>query len=142
MTLTYRGVGDPFLQWIAALYSDPSAIVKYMGHESSSFPIAQGVCQGCPLSPLLFVIALEPLAAHMRRSSDIGGIELAGVQHKLAMFADDILMLITSPHITLPNLVTLLDNFSFLSGPYVNQAKFRVLNISLMDNVLLSFCGI
>lgn len=115
VSLTHRGMGDSFPKWIAVLYSYPSATVKYMGHESLSFSIARGTCLGCPLSPLLFIIALEPLAAHICLSPDIRDIELTSVHHKLVKFADDLLMYITSLHITLPNLVSRFNGFSSLS---------------------------
>ena len=37
-----------------------------------SFPERSGVQQGSPLSPLLYVIAAQPLASHLRRQSQLG----------------------------------------------------------------------
>ena len=42
------------------------------------FYLERGVRQGCPLSGILFVIAMELLAQSIRRSKDIKGINLQG----------------------------------------------------------------
>lgn len=104
-----------------------------MGYESSSFSISKSTRQGCPLSPLLFIIALELLAAHIWANVNIQVVEMAGITHKLALFADDMLIYISSPHTTLPNLISLMSDFASISALYVNPSKSRALNISLPD---------
>ncbi|KAJ1209773.1 hypothetical protein NDU88_005146, partial [Pleurodeles waltl] len=47
---------------------------------------------GCPLSPLLFLLAMEPLAATIRNSQQITGISLPGGSSKIYLYADDILL--------------------------------------------------
>lgn len=110
------GFGASFTRWVSAIYDSPQAKVKYCGFESSIFPITRGTRQGCPLSPLLFILALEPLAEAIRSHPDIAGVEVAGISHKLSLFADDILLTITKPRISLPNLLSLLDTFATFSA--------------------------
>lgn len=55
--------------------------MKYYGFESTTFPIKRDTHQGCPLSPLLFVLALEPLAEAIRSHPDTVGVEIAGTPH-------------------------------------------------------------
>lgn len=86
------------------LYDFPQAKVKYYGFKSSPFPIRRGTRQGCLLFPLLFVLAMEPLAEAIRSHPDITGVEIAGSPHKIAFFVDDILLTLTNPRIALPNL--------------------------------------
>lgn len=45
----------------------------------------------CPLSSLLFALAMEPLALSIKVKLDVWGIEVAGYQHKVILFADNIL---------------------------------------------------
>lgn len=56
------GLGFTFCQWIHLLYTAPRASIKVNGLQSSSFTLCRGTRQGCPLSPLLFAIAIEHLA--------------------------------------------------------------------------------
>uniref|UniRef100_A0A9J8BU30 Reverse transcriptase domain-containing protein n=1 Tax=Cyprinus carpio carpio TaxID=630221 RepID=A0A9J8BU30_CYPCA len=49
---------------------------------SSSFDLHRGTGQGCPLSPLLFAIAIEPLAIAIRSNERIQGIWRGGSKHK------------------------------------------------------------
>ncbi|XP_022109643.1 uncharacterized protein LOC110989509 isoform X4 [Acanthaster planci] len=52
----------------------------------------KGVRQGCPLSPLLYVVFIEPFAAAVRNDEDIQGIFIPGsnnIQCKIVQYADD-----------------------------------------------------
>ena len=51
-----------------------SATATFNGWRSTSFPERSKVQQGSPLSPLLYVIAAQPLASHLRRQSQLGVI--------------------------------------------------------------------
>lgn len=64
-TLKKFGLGDEFINWIQILYASPLSTVITNGHKSNSFSIERGSRQGCPLSPLLFALAMEPLAAEI-----------------------------------------------------------------------------
>uniref|UniRef100_A0A8C5WG47 Reverse transcriptase domain-containing protein n=1 Tax=Leptobrachium leishanense TaxID=445787 RepID=A0A8C5WG47_9ANUR len=69
------GLGQDFLTWISSLYSSPTARVRVNGALTPSFPILNGTRQGCPLSPLLFALSLEPLLVSIRSNSAITGLE-------------------------------------------------------------------
>ena len=56
---------------------------------SQYFNIERGVRQGDPLSPYLFVTAVEILAIAIRSQDDIKGIKLNNSETKLLQFADD-----------------------------------------------------
>lgn len=100
---------------------------KYYGFESSTFPIHRGTHQGCLLSSLLFILAVEPLAEAIQSHADVRGIEVAGSSHKISLFADDKLLTLTSPRVSLPNLLSFLDNFAYFLGPCVNPAKLKAM---------------
>lgn len=51
-----------FISWIKLLYANPVASVHTNGLQCPSFPLYRGTRQVSPLSPLLFAIAIEPLA--------------------------------------------------------------------------------
>lgn len=73
-TLTKFGLRGPFLTALKTLYANPSSQVQLASFTSRSFPMSNGTRQGCPLSTLLFVLCLEPLAEAIRSHPDIRGV--------------------------------------------------------------------
>ena len=59
--LETAGFKPEFRKWIRILYHNPQAVVQVNRRCSGAFAIERSVRQGCPLSPLLYVLALEPL---------------------------------------------------------------------------------
>ena len=137
-TLKKWGFGPNFTNWVLQLYQNPRAYVKYAGYKSETFNIQRGTRQGCPLSPLLFALLIEPLAQKIRVDPKVLGIELGGVTHKLCLYADDILLFLSSPQVTGPNLLPILHQFASISGLAINPGKCSALNISLSSTELLA----
>jgi len=73
--LDIRNFGPSFLNWIHTFYKNISSCVIDNGFSSEFFALQRGVRQGCPLSGLLFVLAVEPLAHQIRISKSINGLE-------------------------------------------------------------------
>lgn len=92
--------------------------------------------QGCNLSPLIFVITLEPLLQRLRSNPDIKGITIAQHTYKLAAFADDILLFLTDLHITIPNILKDFATFKNMTNLQINFNKSKALNISLDKDVI------
>lgn len=85
------GLGNYFQKWIETLYSDPMAEVSSNYLISSPFKLSRGTRQGCPLSPMLFVLAMEPFAIAVRSHPSISGIKVSDTEHRIIMYADDTL---------------------------------------------------
>ena len=49
-----------YLNIIKAIYEKPTANIILNGEKLRAFPLRSGTWQGCPLSPLLFNIVLDP----------------------------------------------------------------------------------
>ncbi|XP_063799964.1 msx2-interacting protein [Pseudophryne corroboree] len=103
--LEHMGMGMVGLQRIRALYSDPAARVRINGELSDPFQIRNGTRQGCPLSPLIFVLCMETLARAIRQNINITGLQVGRTEYKLALFADDLLAVISNPLTSIPNLL-------------------------------------
>lgn len=93
------------LQWIAKIYCNPTALFMANGILSEPFPITNGARQGCPLSPLLLSLSLEPFFCQVRLNPDITWLTVGGVQHKIPAYTDYMLLSMTIPAVSLPNLL-------------------------------------
>lgn len=120
------------LTWISALYSKPTAQVRINEMLSVPFPISNGTRQGCPLSPFIFVLVLEPFFCTIRNNPNIRGLAFWHVpEQKIAAFADDLLFFLTSPITSLPNLMYEFNRYSHLANFKIYFNKSEALNISL-----------
>ena len=81
--------GPSFIHWVRVLYKHSSSCVMNNGFTSSPFSLGRGVRQGDPLSPFLFILALETLAIGIREDSNMQGLKIGDEEIKLSLFADD-----------------------------------------------------
>lgn len=58
--LSRFNLGDGFLSLIRLIYKNPTAQILTNRTLSSPFKLCRGTRQGCPLSPLIFALAIEP----------------------------------------------------------------------------------
>lgn len=117
------GFDSNFISWIKLLYSSPTASVYTNGIRSPPFSLQRGTRQDCPLSSLLFNLAIEPLAIWLRSHNGFEGISRHGLVHKLSLYADDLLLYISNPAASLPPVLDILDKFGQLSGYKINLQK-------------------
>ena len=71
------------------LLNNIQSCVTNNGVSSNFCTLERGVRQGDPLSPYLFIIALETLAIAIRQKESIKGITIGTKETKLLQFADD-----------------------------------------------------
>lgn len=81
--LAQFGFGHTFINWVRTLYYNPKAKITTNGQISSPFSLHRSSRQGCPLSPSLFALAIEPLAEAVRRDPDIKGFKVGQTTHKI-----------------------------------------------------------
>lgn len=129
-TLERFGFGKTFISWIRLLYTSPSASIRTNNNFSKYFNIGRGTRQGCPLSPLLFALAIEPLSLALRHNTQIAGIIRDGQEQKVSLYADDLLLYISDPDNSLPHVFRILDQFHDLSGYKLNLEKSELFPIN------------
>ena len=97
--LETAGFEPEFRRWISMMYHNPQAVVQVNGRRSGAFTIERSVRQGCPLSPLLYVLALEPLLRRLRdegTSPALRGVSFSGrLAARVSAFADDITVFVS-----------------------------------------------
>lgn len=65
-----------FCAWVELLYSTILSRILVNGHLSEMFQVSCGVQQGCPLSPLLYVLVSDTIGRAILNSPDIDGFQL------------------------------------------------------------------
>lgn len=121
------GFGPNFIKWVQLLYQSPSARVLANGLPSDQFLLSRGTRQGCPLSPLLYALAAEPLAEAIRAHPEIKGLSRGDVTEKISTYADDTLLYLDDSESSLPLALDLIERFGRFSGLRVNWDKSQIL---------------
>mgnify|MGYP001550413210 CR=1 FL=1 len=86
----------------------------------------RGIRQGCPLSALLFILAVEILSIKIRHSDNIKGIKINNSEIKLTQLADDTTLFLNGT-ISLQQSLDLINKFHLCSGLKLNYTKTEVL---------------
>ncbi|PFX17278.1 Transposon TX1 uncharacterized 149 kDa protein [Stylophora pistillata] len=97
-TLATMGFGPSFRAWVNLFYDHVCSSVNLNGNLSESFYLSRGVRQGCPPSPLLYVLISEVFAVSIRSNPRISGISLPGVGSisPISQYADDTSLILSS----------------------------------------------
>uniref|UniRef100_A0A8C6NPK6 Reverse transcriptase domain-containing protein n=1 Tax=Nothobranchius furzeri TaxID=105023 RepID=A0A8C6NPK6_NOTFU len=92
-TLQEYGVGGFLLRAIQSLYQRSVSLVRIAGSKSDLFPVRVGLCQGCPLSPVLSITLKERIS---RRSRGVECVKFGGRRILSLLFADCVFLLASS----------------------------------------------
>ncbi|TWW67452.1 R2DM Retrovirus-related Pol polyprotein from type II retrotransposable element [Takifugu flavidus] len=87
------GVSGPLIRAVRSLYDRCQSLVRIAGSKSNSFPVRVGLRQGCPLSPILFIIFMDRIS---RCSHGVEGIWFGDLRIASLLFADDVVLLASS----------------------------------------------
>ncbi|KAI3364575.1 hypothetical protein L3Q82_011365 [Scortum barcoo] len=81
------GVRGPLLRAVRSLYDRSRSLVRIAGSKSDLFPVHVGLWQGCPLSPVLFIIFMDRISRRSHRGQGPEGVQARNLQHVLERFA-------------------------------------------------------
>ena len=132
-TLHKFNFGPSFIQWMRVLYKNASSCLMNNGFTTGPFLLGRGVRQGDPLSPYLFILALETLAIKIREDCNVQGLKIGEEMIKLSLFADD-MTCILKDKTSYTNLFRILNSFGECSGLKVNDEKTEIMPLG--DNIL------
>ena len=71
---------------------------------------------GCPLPPFLFNLVIEPFAEVIRTDKETFGIDISKTENRISLYADDIVLYLTSPERSIPAVLKLIDKSGRISG--------------------------
>ena len=125
-TLVSMGFGPSFVAWVDLFYTHVQSAVNVNGYLTPFFSLSRGVRQGCPLSPLLYVLVSEVLACSIRADPRIQGLSLPGcpVLSPISQYADDTSLILTSDAGILAALETY-KLYELASGSKINLSKSK-----------------
>ena len=137
------GFGEKWLRWIKWCLSTTSFFVLVNGTPSGFFQSSRGLRHGDPLSPYLFVIAMEALSCLLRRAVCGGFLSTCqvrgrggdGVKVSHLLFADDTLIFCEVQEEQMMFLWWLLMWFEAISGLRVNMDKSELIPVGRVENV-------
>ena len=135
------GFGSSFLKWVNTLFEKSKSCITYNGWLSEDFDVMCGVRQGCPFSPLAFIIGIELMAIKFRQSEHIKGIKIDASRDdsnlmkaiKILLYADDVTLLLRDRN-DIPLVLQILDAYSKISGLVINRNKSQAMWIGSSRN--------
>ena len=123
--LEQMNFGPSFRSWVRLLYTDIFSRVLVNGHTSHAFAVSRSVRQGCPLSPLLYILVAETLSCAIKQNADIDGFLLMNGSHlKIFQYADDTCVIVRSDNALL-SLFALFERYERASGAKLNVMKIH-----------------
>ena len=137
---TLRGLSIPdiFIGWIRQCICSPSFSLIVNGQSCGYFKGTQGLRQGDPLSPYLFVLTMEVFSGLLASRYDSGYICYHPKTHDLQishlMFADDVMIFFDGGGSSLYGINETLEDFAGWSGLSMNRDKTQLFHAGLSQN--------
>jgi len=120
------GFGETFIRWINLLYTEVHSSVIVNGWVGPRFPVTRSVRQGCPLSALLYVLCIEPLAEAIRKDPLFDGFKIPAAKEeiRLSQYADDTNTIVTSER-SIETTLSWFCVYGKASGAKINENKCK-----------------
>ena len=74
VVLSAASFGLHFRSWICFLYASSGVMVEVNGVRSEPFILTRSIRQGCPLSPMLYIFALDPFLRKLKANLVLRGL--------------------------------------------------------------------
>ncbi|GJZ00491.1 RNA-directed DNA polymerase, eukaryota [Tanacetum coccineum] len=146
------GFGNKWRMWIAGCLKNSRASILVNGSPTSEFELSKGLRQGDPMSPFLFILAMEGLHAMVSKAVNTGLFKGASIGHgsinvSHLLYADDAIFVGEWSHSNAYNLICLLRCFYMVSGLKINVHKSKLLGVNVSDEEVSNMafvlgCGI
>jgi hypothetical protein len=135
---SYANEGLPpwFWNWVAAFFAIATSRVLLNGIAGEPIAHGRGLRQGDPLSPLLFVLAIDPITQILEEATRIGLLNKLrgrGIMLRTSLYADDAAVFVAPFKVDIQNLAAILHSFREVNGLCTNFSKRQVLPIRCGD---------
>lgn len=120
--LEHVNVGSVIIKGVKMSYHGCSTCLVVNKSVSEKIDVRSSVRQGCPLSPLLFAIYLEPFCLRLISNHNIRGFKLHSSEVKVLSYADDIAVFCVDQD-SLREVVNTASSYCAKSGSLINWGK-------------------
>lgn len=131
-------IPERFINWVHQCLSTPTFTVCVNGCNGGFFKSTKGLRQGDPLSPYLFVLAMEVFSKLLHSRFAAGYMHYHPKASDLSishlMFADDVMIFFDGGSSSLHGICETLDDFACWSGLHVNKNKCQLFHAGLDQN--------
>ena len=117
---------DSTIQVIQSLQKNSLSKIIQNGHSSEIIKLFRGCRQGDPISPYIFVLAVELLGTAFREHEHIEGYKIRDREHRISQFVDDTTLFISYSEMNLRLCMDILEEFHLISGLKINVDKTKV----------------
>ncbi|GJR81176.1 RNA-directed DNA polymerase, eukaryota, reverse transcriptase zinc-binding domain protein [Tanacetum coccineum] len=128
------GFHGSWISWIRGCLNHATSSVLVNGSPTNEFHLSRGLRQGDPLSPFLFIIAMEGLHVAIEDASAAGlyrGITMHTLSLSHFFFADDALFVGEWSRENIRNLSIILECFHRVSGLKINFHKSNLVGVGV-----------
>ena len=127
-----------FVQWIHILYAEKELRLVYNSHSTDAIFPLRGCAQGCSLSLLLYVLVMEALALSICANSNIPGFKVNNYHKKIAMLADNTLLVLKANKMSFESTFLTLKEFAIISNLKVNETKSVIIPLNVKPETCTS----
>ena len=129
-----NNLGNYVCDWIKIIYKNPISKLLINNTLSEGIEIQRSVRQGCPLSPYLYILAIEPVLEKIRLDDTIKGINLPNRrERKLLAYADDTILFPQSNN-AINRIMETFEEFGLGSGSKINVRKSEIMGIGKLTD--------
>uniref|UniRef100_W5LVP3 Reverse transcriptase domain-containing protein n=1 Tax=Lepisosteus oculatus TaxID=7918 RepID=W5LVP3_LEPOC len=124
-TLRRMGVSEKFVTWLQTLYRKVETRVCVNGRLGRRKLVKCGVRQGCSLSPLLYIVYVEPILERIQKGPGMRGVLVPGSgghEVKVGAYLDDITLFLSTEG-SLPRELSIEKGFAKGTGSMSNKSK-------------------
>jgi len=128
------GAGTGLVRWARTILTDTTTAAMVNGYVSQQARYEEGVRQGCPLAPVLYLFAAWALACWLKDCPAVGVEVLPGRVVHLVQYADDVEVLLRDAQQgTVGQFLAHMQVFKGASGQALNPQKSLLLPMGAVD---------
>jgi hypothetical protein len=134
------GFSTKWRDWIAALLGSASSRILINGQPTKDIRHERGLRQGDPLSPLLFILAIDPLQRIIEVAAQRGILSPVlprAANLRCSLYADDAAIFASPNNMEIEHLHRILIFFGECSGLKINISKTEIYPIRLDTNTVV-----